>query len=153
MSEIENADGTVETPIDWEARAMKAEAKIVDMKTNQKKSEEKKETPKEVDTNFMTREDFEKEKFFDNNPDLVEHKENIDNLVSKWYSLKDAKIVILEEDKTIKARQTTKNSNFTNWEIAADWGQTYTQEEVANLPFNERKAIFAKFAQWKVVIK
>lgn len=41
----EIADGSVETPIDWEARARKAEAKIVDLKTSDK--EEKKEGEKE----------------------------------------------------------------------------------------------------------
>jgi hypothetical protein len=94
----EDAGGTVETPTidelttqltaEKEARA-KAEAKIVDMKKASKETTPKtkettvKEVP-EVDTSkFMTKEDFEKEKFFESNPELVEHKDTINEYVSK----------------------------------------------------------------------
>ncbi len=44
-----NADGSVETPsIDWEARAMKAEAKIVDMKATTEAPKVEAETPVET---------------------------------------------------------------------------------------------------------
>jgi hypothetical protein len=115
MSESNNAGGTVETPkIDWEARAMKAEAKIVDMKTNQPetKTEEVKTEPV-TNNNFMTREDYQKEEFFKNNPELSEHKDIINEKVSKGYSLEDARTVLLSQDETIQARKITQNTNFT----------------------------------------
>jgi hypothetical protein len=86
MSE-NNADGTVETPIDWEARAKKAEAKIVADKQSNKETPEVVETPEvkpATDTpDFMTREDYQKEEFFKNNTELAEHKDTINEYVSK----------------------------------------------------------------------
>ena len=143
----EDAGGTVETPTidelttqltaEKEARA-KAEAKIVDMKKTSKETTPKtkettvKEVP-EVDTSkFMTKEDFEKEKFFESNPELVEHKDTINEYVSKWYSLEDAKVVVISKDSTIQARANTNNSNFTDW---MSWGgtKTYSWEDLYKL--------------------
>ena len=159
MSDTNNADGTVETPniedlqeqlkVKDDAIA-KAEAKIVDMKKSSKETtpEVKTEAPVEVNTEdtskFMTREDFEKDKFFESNPDLADHKDSINELVSKWYSLDDAKTVTLAKDKTIESRKNTQNSNFTDW---ASWGgvQTYSSEDLYNLwqkdPALKRKAM------------
>ena len=117
MSESNNVEVSTENTIDWEARAKKAEAKIVDMKTNQTETTTTKETPKTepvVDNNnYMTREDYQKEEFFKNNPELAEHKDIINEKVSNGYSLEDAKTVILAQDSTIQARKTTQNANFT----------------------------------------
>ena len=146
------ADGTVETPIDWEARAKKAEAKIVADKQSKKETTPEVITPEvktEDTSNFMTRADFEKDKFFESNPNLVDHKESINELVSKWYSLDDAKTVTLAKDTTIASRQNTQNSNFTAW--AADFSKaTYTTDELTNLPQNEYNKVIELSKQGKV---
>lgn len=115
MSETNNVEVSTENTIDWEARAKKAEAKIVDMKTNQPetRTEEVKTEPVVQDNNYMTREDYQKEEFFKNNPELAEHKDIINEKVSNGYSLEDAKTVVIAQDSTIQARKTTQNANFT----------------------------------------
>lgn len=155
MSELNNVDGTTETPIDWEARAKKAEAKIVDIKTNQKetpKAEEAIEAKTTVDTpNFMTREDFEQEKFFEQNEWLLDHRDKIKEYVSKWYSLDDAKTVLLSKDKTIEARKNTQNSNFTAW--TPDFNKsTYTMDDLKNLSQNEYNQVIKLKAEGKIII-
>ena len=87
MSE-NNADGTVETPLEVELKAKlkKAEAKIVEQKKSTKE-EVTDEPAKEEPTASMTRDDFDKRyeerKFFENNPDLAEFKESITSYTSK----------------------------------------------------------------------
>ena len=119
MSE-HNADGTVETPTveSLQAQLQKAEAKIVDLKKSTKETvtaEVPKTKPVIEDNNYMTREDYKKEEFFKNNPELLEHKDIINEKVSNGYSLEDAKMVTLAQDATIQARKNTQNSNFTSW--------------------------------------
>ena len=114
MSETNNVEVSTENTIDWEARAKKAEAKIVDMKTNQTETKtEDVKTETVTDNNYMTREDYQKEEFFKNNPELAEHKDIINEKVSAGYTLEDAKTVLLAQDKTIEARKVAQNSNFT----------------------------------------
>ena len=129
-----NADGTVETPSveDLQAKLLKAEAKIVDMKksstpeTPEVKVEEVKtpETP-----NFMTRQDFEAERFFENNKDYTEHKDFILEKVSMGNSFHEAKALAKLKDSTIENRQKTKQSNFTTWEVPID-KQSFTMDQL-----------------------
>jgi len=140
MSENNNVEVSTENTIDWEARALKAEAKIIaDKKASEPSQEETKEVEVKTETtnNYMTREDFEKERFFDANKELVEHKDSINELVSKGYTLEDARTVTLAKDPTIQARQDSSKSNFTNWSA---WGGTksYTQEQLQKLPHSEK---------------
>ena len=143
MSESNNVDGSTETPkIDWEARALKAEAKIIADKkatTTSQTETVTQETPKEEvvtnTNNYMTRDDFEKEKFFEANSELVEHKDKINEYVSKGYSLQDAKTVLLSQDETIKARKVSTQTNFTSWEPSFD--QTFTREQLADMSQND----------------
>ena len=154
MSDI-NADGTVETPTieELQAKLVKAEWKIVEMKKTSKETKVV-ETPKTETTdtpNFMTREDFEQEKFFEQNPWLVEHKESISEKVSKGYTLEDAKTVLLSQDKTIEARKNTQNSNFTTW--TPDFNKSsYTIEDLEKLPQWEYNKIMELKKQGKVTI-
>lgn len=159
MSEINTVDGSTETPkIDWEARALKAEAKIIDDKKSTNPSQTETVTTNsetQVDTNtpnYMTREDFEKEKFFEANTELSEHKDKINEYVSKGYSLQDAKTVLLSQDETIQARKITQNTNFTSW--TPDFSQNvYSQDELMKLPQHEFNKVMEMKAQGKVIIK
>lgn len=153
MSESNNVEVSTENTIDWEARAKKAEAKIVDMKTNQPetKTEEVKTEPV-TNNNFMTREDYQKEEFFKNNPELSEHKDIINEKVSKGYSLEDAKTVLLSQDETIQARKITQNTNFTAW--SPDFSRTeYNISDLENMPQAQYEQVMKAQEEWKVVIK
>ena len=120
-----NVGGTTETPdvIDWEARAKKAEAKIVsDRKANEDQTiPETIPEVKEVQTNtFMTRDDYQAEEFFKNNADLSEHKDYIMEKVSKGNSFDEAKALAKLKDPTIENRKKAKQANFTAWETPVE---------------------------------
>ena len=121
-----------------------------------------KETTTTVDTpntetvaethNFMTREDYKKEEFFKNNPELLEHKDAINEKVSNWYSLEDARTVTLAKDPTIEARKNTQNSNFTTW--TPDFTRTeYNISDLENMPQAQYEQVMKAQEEWKVVIK
>lgn len=128
---VENiADGTDKTPTveDLQARLNKAEAKIVDLKNTPTKEvevevkEEISET--KTETNWLSRDELEKfyteKKFYETNPELSEHKEQLSELTSKGLSFEDAKYLLQKKDPTIAARQKTQQSNFTAWETPVD---------------------------------
>lgn len=141
MSETNNVEVSTENTIDWEARAKKAEAKIInDAKNSTESQTETKEVEVKAETtnnNYMTREDYEKEKFFEANTELIEHKDNINKLVSEGYTLQDAKTVTLANDPTIQARQNSSNSNFTDW-MSGGGKKSYSQEALQKLPHAEK---------------
>lgn len=156
MSETNNVEVSTENTIDWEARAKKAEAKIVDMKNNQTETTTTQEIPKTepvVDNNnYMTREDYQKEEFFKNNPELAEHKDIINEKVSNGYSLEDAKTVVLAQDSTIQARKTTQNANFTAW--TPDFSRTeYSIADLESMPQAQYEKVMKASEKWEVVIK
>lgn len=161
MSDI-NADGTVETPTveELQARLQKAEAKIVDLKKTPTKEITPVETPKNpkpTDNNFMTREDYDKERFFENNKDLVEHKDKINEYISKWNSLDDAKFLIERDikavDPTIANRKIANNSDFTSWDIPVD--NTYSMEDLAKIgkvnPWKYTQ-LMRDYKSWKIKV-
>lgn len=156
MSESNNVEVSTENTIDWEARALKAEAKIIsDKKTNQTETTTTQELPKTepvVDNNYMTREDYQKEEFFKSNPELLEHKDTINEKVSNWYSLEDAKIVLMSQDKTIEARKNTQNSNFTAW--TPNFTKTeYSISDLEAMPQAQYEQVMKANEEGKVVIK
>ena len=61
----------------------------------------------------MNRKFYEENKFFDSNPDMLEHKEKINEFTSKGLSYEQARKLVTSEDPTIESRQTAKKSNFT----------------------------------------
>lgn len=58
---------------------------------------------------------YQEKKFFETNPTMLEHKDEIDKFTSKGYSLKHAMSAVIENNPDIAARQNTQNSNFTTW--------------------------------------
>ena len=104
-----------------EARAKKAEAKIVaDKKSNDTteatEAKTENETTSEVNTfnesNFDTL--YAERKFFEANPTMNEHRDTLNSYVAKGLSHEQAKTLLEQEDPTINNRKTTKQSNFTN---------------------------------------
>ncbi len=139
MSEENNVVDTTKTTetsekvIDWEARAKKAEAKIQDIKNSETpKGEVKEETPV-TETPIVKPEDMEKfyeeRKFFENNPDLVEHKEKLKEYNEKGLSWDKARKLVEDDDPTIANRKVAKQINFTSWEVPSDATVTNKQLE------------------------
>ena len=148
----ENAEVPVETTetIDWEQRAKKAEAKIVDMKKSVTPEEPKVEETPKPEGNFMTREDYEAEKFFESNPDMVEYKDKITEYTSKGIWFDKAKLLVEADDETIKNRKVASQTNFTSWD--APESTIYTQEQVSKMPIEQRKQIWGQAKAGKVKI-
>lgn len=139
------AGGTVETPeteINWEERAKKAEAKIVELKKTPKETTPEAEPVKE-EPKGMSTDDFnamyEERKFFENNSELAEHKDTLKDLVSKGNSWEDAKFLLERRDPTIAARQNT-NSMDMSWDLYTPEKTTYTESEVEAIADKDQAA-------------
>ncbi len=70
--------------------------------------------------------------FYKSNPNLVEHKEAIQEFTSKGLTHKQAMKLVIDADSTIAARQNTNNANFTSWTPDYSTGH-YTMEEFAKI--------------------
>lgn len=155
------AGGTVETPnedVNWEERAKKAEAKIVDLKKSSKEEVEKKEetpeTPKEVLDESSIQRILASEKFMDANPELREHKATFDKLTSSWLSEAGAKAAILADNPEITNRQKTNSMSITGDIVTPD-KSTYTMDEVKQLASNDQRgynALMDRVDKWEVTI-
>lgn len=114
----ENAEVPVETTetIDWEQRARKAEAKIVDMKKSvtPKEEEPNEEKPQEAMTKDQLEAFYAEKKFFENNPDMMEYKDKITEYTSKGIDFEKAKLLVEADDETIRNRKVASQMNFTS---------------------------------------
>lgn len=132
----ENAEVTVETTetIDWEQRAKKAEAKIVDMKKSVTPKEESTEEVKTETTGFdeeAFERKYEEKKFFEANPDMLEYKDKLAEYTSKGIWFKEAKILVENSDETIANRKVASQINFTSWDTPSS--NHYTMETLAQI--------------------
>ncbi len=127
MSE-EIAEVSVETTeVDWQERAKKAEAKIVELKQS------KQEVP-QIDDTFLDKK-LEERDFFKSNPDLNEHRDKILDYTSKGISFEKAKTLIEMDDPTIVSRKVSQHANFTSWEIPVS--NTFTRDQLASMSQSE----------------
>lgn len=89
--------------------------------------------------------------FYNKNPELTEYKDKINEFTSNWYTLEHAKFAVINDDPTIQNRAVAQQSNFTNW--TPDFNSwNYTQDQMANMPFAERKKIMDKVIKWEATI-
>ena len=146
---------TVET-VDWEQRAKRAEAKIVDMK---KSTTEYSETGEEADLaepkglNTSELEAFYNEKkFFESNPEMSEYKDALAEYTSKWISWDKAKALVELDDPTIANRKVAKQANFTSWETPLPDSTTYSQDDLIKMPQAQYEKVMALKQEGKVVI-
>lgn len=155
----ENAVESVETTetIDWEQRARKAEAKIVDMKksvTPEEKKEETPETPKEevnaIDLKEQVKKEMALDSFIDSNPDFAEKRGDIEKLTSNGLTFDEAKDILIKRDPTFAERQKT-NSMSMNWDFSP-WitKNTYSAEDLGKLNPDEYKQVYKLKEEWKV---
>lgn len=141
MENEENKNQEIDYKVLYEETKAEAEAKawkVVELEWLIQKHKEKKPAKVEKsDSNTFWKEDMEKmlndREFYKTNPWMVEYKEQIEKFTSNWgITLEQAKLLVMENDSTIAARQNTQNSNFTDW---TSWGgiKKYSQEDLYNL--------------------
>lgn len=141
---------TTETPeaIDWEARAKKAEAKIVDMKKGTQTQEEPQVGLSKAELEAF----YSEKKFFESNPDMSEYKEKLSEYTSKGLSWEDARILVEKQDPSFENRKVTQKMNFTSWDTPDIGSTSYTQEELKNMPQDVYNRTMELVAQKKVKI-
>lgn len=156
MSE-ENAEGTVEntkTAEELQESLRKAEAKIVELKKSTATPEKPKEEAPAETTGFDEQafeRKYEEKKFFEANPDMVEYKDKITEYTSKGINFAKAKILVEADDETIKNRKVASQTNFTSWDVPQAQA-SYTQEQVAQMPIEQRKQVWGQAKAGKVTI-
>lgn len=138
MSEENTAVDTVETTKtaeELEAALKKAEAKIVEMKKSAtpeqvEAKEETSEAPATVKPEDMEK-FYEERKFFESNPDLLEHADKLKEYNSKGIGWDEAKALVELKDPTIANRKVAKKMNFTAGDIPAD--STVSNKELESM--------------------
>lgn len=151
MSE-EFADGTVETPneeVNWEERAKKAEAKIVELKktpkevepTGKKETEIQKENFDESIIDAM----LERKDFIKSNPELVWFEDRLKELTSSGFTLQEAKWAILAGNPELANRQKTNSMSMT-WEAFSSDKTVYTQDELVKIA-KENQQLYNKLTE------
>lgn len=139
MSE-EFADGSVETPneeINWEERAKKAEAKIVDLKKTPKEVE----TPKEAEVfdESSVKEILARERFLDKNPEIRDFEEDFIKFTSSWLTEAQAKSAILASNPEIVNREKTNSMGINGTPPSPD-KTVFTEEEFLHIAKNDQQS-------------
>lgn len=124
---------TTETPdIDWEARAKKAEAKIVELK---KTGTQTQEEPQAGLSKQELEAFYNEKKFFESNPDMSEYKDKLSEYTSKGLSWEEARVLVEKQDPSFENRKVSQKMNFTAWDIPVD--NVVTKEMLAQADQNE----------------
>jgi len=76
--------------------------------------------------------------FYKENPNLSEYKDKINKFTSKGLTHEQAMKLVIDEDSTIAARQTTNNSNFTATTTVTE-APNYTKDDLWNMNQAEYK--------------
>ena len=89
---------------------IKAEKRLVELKKELKELKEQKQNQEGI----MTKAEYAMEKFMDKNPELSEYREDFEKFVKKGNSLEEAKILVLNSDKSIENRQKLESMSITD---------------------------------------
>lgn len=145
-TEDDDIELTVDDYQKEKARREKAEKTLVELK---KQLKEKSETP-----NPLTETDLEIRDFVKENPEYKDYKKEISDAIAKGYSLKQAKALIDNDDKTIENRKKLNSMNMTDWDGELS-KTTYTKAELddPNLSQEKYDSIMAKIKSWKAKLK
>lgn len=145
----ESDEITYDTAMGWKGKADrldKAEKRLVELKKQLKEQE----AWKANDSNYITKEDLAIEKFIAKNPDLEDYKEALAKYSKDWLSLKQAKLLIENDDKTIENRKKTNSINMTNWEST---GKTkYSVNELEKMNQSDYNKVMDRVNTWKASI-
>lgn len=153
IDEVETIDNeetelTVEDYKKERARREKAERTLVELKKQLKEKEKAPETGL-TEEKLALREEL--TEFLAENKDLKEYKSELLKYREQWFTMKQAVALVENDDKTIENRKKA-NLNISSWE---EWAKktTFTQEEIAKLPLEERAKKYEMFKAWKIKIK
>jgi len=131
--------------IDWEARAKKAEKKIVDLKKS------KSSTP---DIDSLLEEKIATREFYKENPEAKALEKEIQGYTKKGISLEEAFYIVQKkqkgEDRT--AKQERSNRATLSWNSAPTQSQI-TLSELDKLPYAEHVKAMERYAKWELKIK
>ena len=143
---------TTETPdIDWESRAKRAEAKIVELK---KTGTQTQDEPQAGLSKQELEAFYNEKKFFETNPDMFEYKDKLSEYTSKGLSWEEARVLVEKQDPSFENRKVSQKMNFTAWDTPDDTS-SYTMEQLADIgKRNPSKyaQIMADYKSWKVKV-
>lgn len=89
---------------------IKAEKRLVELKKELKELKSQKQNQEGI----MTKAEYAMEKFMDKNPELEEYREDFEKFVKKGNSLEEAKILVLNSDKSIENRKKLESMSITD---------------------------------------
>lgn len=95
---------------DAKAKA-KAEKKVVELKRQLKEMQSK--TTAESNGEYVTKQELEMERFIANNPEMEEYRDELAKYQAKGIALKQAKLLVENDDETIANRKKTNAMNIT----------------------------------------
>ena len=119
----------------------KASRKIVELK------KQLKEKKVDTSTEFVTKEDLAIDKFLVKNPELEEYKNELIEYTKKGLSLDKAKLLVENDDKTIKNRQKINSMSVSDWD--APWSKSFTQSDLENMSQIEYEKAVSLIKSWK----
>jgi len=151
----ENLDDiTYEQALAWKKEAdelrsakAKAEAKIVELKKGSKNSEPS--SPNEA----YTKEDALIDKFVSKHPELEGYEDDLKGYLSKGIALDEAKVLVENKDKSIKAKREAEKASILQSEGAPRGVKAYTYAELDALPQNEYNIAMGMIEKWQATLK
>lgn len=147
-SDDDSEDLTVDDYKKEKNRRMKAEKTLVEQK---KRIKELEQNQKKEQDGYVTKEDLEILRFLDKNPELAEYRDDLEKYVKKGLTLKEAKTLVENSDKTIEARKKLESTRFTDGENPTR--TSVTKKELENMSEIEYNRVMKQVDAGKIKIK
>jgi len=146
-----NSEITYEQAMEWKKKAErleKAERKLVELKKASKDKPEATEwiTQKELDLREEVSD------FILGNPDLKEYKADLLKYVKDWFTLRQAKALVENDDKAIANKEKANQLNISNWE---SWSTktSYTESELEKMSQSDYEKAMGRIEKWEAKFK
>ena len=127
--------------VDWKARALKAEEKIVSSKREAKKS---KPNAEPNDYESIIEKKFIEREFYKENPEANELKDKIDEFVEKGVSHSDALFLLTRDNQEAQVNQQHANATVISWTVKTDSAEV-TRDDLGKLSQSEYNVM-----RWKI---
>lgn len=131
-------------------RAEKAEKKLVELKKQLKEKEAIKKDSWLSEDELDLREEV--SDFIRENPEFKEYRNDMLKYRKQGFTIKQAKALIENDDKTIENRKKLEQTKITSWEFSWD-KSVYTKDEIAKMSQAEYNKFRDLKDQWKVSVK